>query len=69
MEEYLGDGVYARRDEIGRIWLDLRGQDSTTRICLEPRTLKAFDEFRERIRENDQHWEKLRTEGVQRKTE
>jgi hypothetical protein len=32
---YLGDGVYASFDG-EMIWLDLRGQDRTTRIALEP---------------------------------
>lgn len=34
-DEYLGDGVYASFDGF-QIWLDLRAQDSTTRIALDP---------------------------------
>ena len=33
-DEYLGDGVYASYDGY-HIWLDLRAQDSTTKIALE----------------------------------
>ena len=33
-DRYLGDGVYASFDGF-MIWLDLRGQDSTTKIALE----------------------------------
>lgn len=43
-EQYLGDGVYAVFDGYA-ITLDLRGQDSTTRIVLEPETLKALSRF------------------------
>lgn len=39
--EYLGDGVYASFD--GRqVWLDLRGQDDTTAIAMEPEVLEAL---------------------------
>ena len=34
-DTYLGDGVYASYDGY-YIWLDLRGQDNTTKIALEP---------------------------------
>lgn len=34
-DRYLGDGVYASYDDY-HIWLDLRGQDTITRIALEP---------------------------------
>ena len=46
--EYLGDGVYATFDGY-MIWLDLRGQDSTTRIALEPPVLKALIDYRDRV--------------------
>ncbi len=38
---YLGDGVYASYDGY-HIVLDLRGQDNTTRIALEPPVLAAL---------------------------
>ncbi len=44
-DRYLGDGVYASFDGFS-IWLDLRGQDSTTKICLEPSVLAALNEFK-----------------------
>lgn len=40
-DTYLGDGVYASFDGY-HIWLDLRGQDSTTRIALEPAVMEAL---------------------------
>lgn len=40
-DRYLGDGVYASFDGY-QIWLDLRGQDSTTRIALEPQVFDAL---------------------------
>ena len=44
VETYLGDGVYATFD--GQcITLDLRGQDDTTRIVLEPEVLEALIRF------------------------
>jgi hypothetical protein len=48
IEDYLGDGVYATFDGY-HLWLDLRGQDSTTRIALEPAVLDALDRFRKRV--------------------
>lgn len=48
-DEYLGDGVYASFDGY-HIWLDLRGQDDTTRIGLEPVVLHRLDQYRERIK-------------------
>ena len=45
---YLGDGVYASFDGYA-VWLDLRAQDATTRICLEPEVLAALDRYRQRI--------------------
>jgi len=47
-DRYLGDGVYASYDGC-MVWLDLRGQDSTTRIALEPEVLAALDEFRKAV--------------------
>ena len=47
-EEYLGDGVYASFDGY-HIWLDLRGQDSTTKIALEPPVFEALIKFRDSI--------------------
>jgi hypothetical protein len=41
---YLGDGVYASFDGFG-IVLDLRGQDNTTRIVLEPQVFEALIEY------------------------
>ncbi len=48
LEDYIGDGVYVTFDGY-HIWLDLRGQDSTTRIALEPAVLDALNRFRDRI--------------------
>ena len=45
---YLGDGVYASFDGYN-IVIDLRAQDSFTRIGLEPEVLKALLKFREDI--------------------
>jgi len=42
---YLGDGVYASYDGF-HIWLDLRGQDSTTRIALDWQVLRELDRFK-----------------------
>jgi hypothetical protein len=49
-EMYLGDGVYASFDGY-HIWLDLRGQDNTTKIALEPAVLKNLNEFNKAIHE------------------
>lgn len=43
---YLGDGVYASFDGY-HIWLDLRGQDDTTRIALDPDVFSALLRFNE----------------------
>lgn len=43
-DTYLGDGVYASFDGY-QIWLDLRGQDNTTRIALEPSVFGALMRF------------------------
>lgn len=47
-DEYLGDGVYASYDGL-YVWLDLRGQDNTTRIGLDPSVLKMLDRYRKRL--------------------
>lgn len=46
-DDYLGDGVYASYDGYG-IALDLRGQDATTRIYLEPEVIAALNRYAER---------------------
>ena len=43
-DRYLGDGVYASFDGY-HIILDLRGQDSTTRIGLEPSVLAELNQY------------------------
>ena len=43
-ETYLGDGVYASFDGF-HIWLDLRGQDNTTKIALDPKVFDALVKF------------------------
>ena len=43
-DRYLGDGVYASWDGY-HIWLDLRAQDSTTRIALDPEVFRALVAF------------------------
>ncbi len=50
-DRYLGDGVYASFDGY-QVWLDLRGQDSTTRIALEPIVLAALKQFVDEINPN-----------------
>ncbi len=45
-DRYLGDGVYASCDGY-HIVLDLRAQDSTTRIALEPPVFDALVKYRE----------------------
>jgi hypothetical protein len=47
-EEYLGDGVYAVWDG-WTITLDLRAQDDTTRIALEPEVIDSLMRFRNRV--------------------
>jgi len=49
-DRYLGDGVYASFDGY-QIWLDLRGQDSTTRIALEPSVFAQLIRFKADIDE------------------
>lgn len=43
-DRYLGDGVYASFDGY-HIFLDLRAQDSTTKIGLEPVVLSELNRF------------------------
>ena len=43
-DAYLGDGVYASFDGYS-VWLDLRAQDKTTRIALEPKVFAALQKF------------------------
>ncbi len=50
VEEYLGDGVYAAFDG-SIISLDLRAQDSTTRIYMEPETINALVRFQARCKD------------------
>lgn len=47
-DRYLGDGVYASFDGY-HIQLDLRGQDNTTRIALEPGVLARLNEYASEI--------------------
>ena len=47
IEDYLGDGVYASFDGF-YLKLDLRGQDSTTEIFLEPEVFERLLQFREK---------------------
>ena len=48
-DRYIGDGVYASFDGF-HIWLDLRRQDSTTRIALEPSVMRKLDRFRDDLK-------------------
>lgn len=48
-DEYLGDGVYASTDGY-HIWLDLRGQDTTIRIALEPSVFQALVAYEAKLR-------------------
>ena len=47
IEDYLGDGVYASFDGY-YLKLDLRGQDNTTEIFLEPEVFQRLLAFREK---------------------
>ena len=49
-DDYLGDGVYASFDGY-HIILDLRGQDNTTSIALEPSVIEALLRYKERVYE------------------
>ena len=55
-DRYLGDGVYASFDG-SQIWLDLRGQDTTTRIALDQRTFQALLGYAAKISELTGHQE------------
>ena len=48
---YLGDGVYATFDGYG-IYLDLRGQDNTTKIYLEPEVFDKLKQFAKSLKED-----------------
>jgi hypothetical protein len=61
-DTYLGDGVYASYDGY-HIFLDLRAQDSTTRIGLEPQVLDALDHFRLQINRAEKRRKELSKEG------
>lgn len=52
-DDYLGDGVYASFDGY-QIVLDLRGQDNTTRIALEPIAFKNLLSYGARVDEEVQ---------------
>ena len=43
-DQYLGDGVYASFDGY-HTWLDLRAQDTTTKIALEPAVVLRLIEY------------------------
>jgi hypothetical protein len=47
-DEYLGDGVYASFDGY-HVWLDLRGQDDSTRIALEPPVFEALLRYKTKM--------------------
>lgn len=48
IEDYIGDGVYVTFDGYA-ITLDLRGQDNTTRIVLEPQVMQNLKDFEARM--------------------
>lgn len=50
LDEYLGDGVYASFDGY-HIVLDLRAQDNTTKIAIEPAVFHQLVGYKERIDE------------------
>lgn len=52
-DQYLGDGVYASFDGYYLV-LDLRAQDNTTRIALEPQVLDALSRYRKHVEEMGQ---------------
>ena len=43
-DRYLGDGVYATYDGY-HVILDLRAQDATTRIALEPQVMDSLNRY------------------------
>lgn len=47
-QQYLGDGVYASFDGL-QVWLDLRGEDDTTAIGLDPLVIAELVEYAHRI--------------------
>jgi len=47
-DEYLGDGVYASFDGC-HVCLDLRGQDDSTRIALEPSVFENLLRYKTRM--------------------
>ncbi len=49
-DQYLGDGVYASFDGY-YIILDLRGQDNTTRIALEPEVMHSLFEYQKSLQD------------------
>ena len=49
-DEYLGDGVYASFDGY-HIILDLRAQDNTTKIAIEPSVFRQLVQYKERVDE------------------
>ncbi len=49
---YLGDGVYASYDG-EYIWLDLRGQDSTTKIALDSGVFDQLLKFHQAVRQEE----------------
>ncbi len=53
-DRYLGDGVYAAFDGY-HVVLDLRGQDNTTRIGLEPAVLDALNKFAKEAYDENVH--------------
>lgn len=53
-DDYLGDGVYASFDGY-HVGLDLRGQDSTTRIGLEPPVMERLIEYYQKTQGGNYH--------------
>ena len=47
-DEDIGDGVYVSYDGF-HVWLDLRAQNPSIRIALDPRVLQSFFEYCHRI--------------------
>lgn len=58
-DDYLGDGVYASFDGM-HVILDLRAQDSTTRIALESPVFDKLVAYKRRCDEALQRWMKGR---------
>lgn len=54
-DHYLGDGVYASFDGY-HVVLDLRGQDNTTRIALEPMVQEMLREYIEDVTDKLKEW-------------